>query len=150
MTKIVVHSYEKLTSKLMVKKTTNCLSWYILCMKLIVWSCSQLYRPSDRGGGGHPDPDIRRGGLKKIFSRPFGPQFGLKLRGEPGPPEPLPWIRHCGREMYKNVKRTCKACYSVSRVLLSEKLSVCFQIKGLTLTRGSKKKSSVQKFVRPV
>ena len=34
------------------------------------------------GGGGHPDPEIRVGGTvsKKIF-RPFGPQFGLKIRG---------------------------------------------------------------------
>ena len=40
-------------------------------------------RPSDKRGGGrssHPDPEIRRrgGGLKKLFFRPFGPQFGLK------------------------------------------------------------------------
>ena len=31
---------------------------------------------------------------KKIFWH-FGPQFGLKIRGGPGPPRPLPWIRHC-------------------------------------------------------
>ena len=36
------------------------------------------------GGGGHPDPEIR-GGLKKNFFWPFGPQFGLKIRGGPGP-----------------------------------------------------------------
>ena len=35
----------------------------------------------DGGAGGHPDPEIRGGGgLKKIF-RPFGPQFGPKIRG---------------------------------------------------------------------
>ena len=34
------------------------------------------------GGGSHPDPEIRRRpGLQKIFFRPFGPQFGLKIRG---------------------------------------------------------------------
>ena len=33
-------------------------------------------------GGGHPDPEIEGGGgLKKSFLRPFGPQFGLKIRG---------------------------------------------------------------------
>ena len=37
------------------------------------------------GGAGHPDPDIRGG---RCF--PFGSQFGLKIRGAPGP---LPWIR---------------------------------------------------------
>ena len=37
------------------------------------------------GGGGHPDPELRGGSLKKKF-RPFGPQFGLKIRwgGPPG------------------------------------------------------------------
>ena len=46
------------------------------------------------GGGGHPDPDIRgMGRSKKIFFRPFGPQFGPKIRGG-GPPGPLLWICH--------------------------------------------------------
>ena len=36
-------------------------------------------RPSDKGGAGHPDSEIRGGGgFKKFFS-----QFGLKLRGTP-------------------------------------------------------------------
>ena len=36
-------------------------------------------------GGGHPDPEIRgKPGLKKIFFRPYGPQFGLKIRGGGG------------------------------------------------------------------
>ena len=41
-------------------------------------------RPSDKGGfgvGGYLDPETRgQGGLKKSF-QPFGPQFGLKIRG---------------------------------------------------------------------
>ena len=32
----------------------------------------------------------KTGGLKKGFLWPFGPQFGLKMRGG-GPPGPLPW-----------------------------------------------------------
>ena len=50
-----------------------------------------------------PDLQIRRVGgegrkgrtqsQKKLF-RPFGPQFGLKIRGGGRPPGPLPWIRH--------------------------------------------------------
>ena len=44
------------------------------------------------GGSGHPDPEIRSGQSPKNFFRPFGPQFGLKIRG--APPRPLPWIRH--------------------------------------------------------
>ena len=40
------------------------------------------------GGGGHPDPEIRGGGLKKTFFQPFGLQFGLKIRGGAVPPGP--------------------------------------------------------------
>ena len=34
------------------------------------------------GGGGHPG---RGGSLQKKFVQPFGPQFGLKIRGGGGP-----------------------------------------------------------------
>ena len=53
-------------------------------------------RGRGRVGDGHLDPEIRGGpGLKKNFSRPFGPQFGLKIGegGGSGPPAPLPCIR---------------------------------------------------------
>ena len=39
------------------------------------------------GGGeavGHPDSEIGGPGLKNLFP-PFGPQFGLKIRGDPRP-----------------------------------------------------------------
>ena len=38
-------------------------------------------------GGGPPDPEISGGGGRspKNFFRPFGSQFGLKIRGDPGP-----------------------------------------------------------------
>ena len=45
-------------------------------------------RPSDKRGTWSP---------KKIFFSPFGPQFGLKIRGGGrggGSPGPVPWIRH--------------------------------------------------------
>ena len=48
-----------------------------------------------------PDFQIRvggrgGGGLKEKCFRPFGPQFGLKIRGRPGPlgPRAPSWIRH--------------------------------------------------------
>ena len=45
-----------------------------------------------RGRPAHPDPEItgEGRGIKKNFFRPFGPQFGLKIRGGggPGPPRP--------------------------------------------------------------
>ena len=54
--------------------------------------CTGGSRPPDKGGGGHPNPEIRRRGpVSKTFF--FGPQFGLKIKGRP--PGPLPWIRHC-------------------------------------------------------
>ena len=35
-----------------------------------------------RGGGGHPDPEIRGGsGLQKNCFRLFGPHFGQKIMG---------------------------------------------------------------------
>ena len=36
-----------------------------------------------RGRPGHPEPEItgEGRGIKKNFFRPFGPQFGLKIRG---------------------------------------------------------------------
>ena len=46
-----------------------------------------------RGAGGHPDLEIRgMGRSKKIFSRPFGSQFGPKVRGRAprAPPLDLP------------------------------------------------------------
>ena len=43
------------------------------------------------GGGGHPDPGLRgMPSLEKIFFRPFGPQFGLKIRGGGGWERPSP------------------------------------------------------------
>ena len=48
-------------------------------------------------GGGHPDPQKKEGGgLQNDFFRPFGPQFGLKIRGLRG----LPSMRHCDQHCY--------------------------------------------------
>ena len=38
----------------------------------------------DKGGLGHPDPEMRGGSLQKIFFRPFRSYFGLQIRGGPG------------------------------------------------------------------
>ena len=40
--------------------------------------------PNKGWGDSHPDAEIKGGSLKKIFSA-LGPQFGLKIRGAPGP-----------------------------------------------------------------
>ena len=48
-------------------------------------------RPSDKGGPGNPDPEIRgKVRSQKNFFPHFGPQFGLKIRGGPGSPGPSP------------------------------------------------------------
>ena len=58
--------------------------------KTALFLVEMSFRP---GGNGHPDPEIRGGGggsgLPKKLFRPFGPQFGLKIRGG-GPPGSLP------------------------------------------------------------
>ena len=41
---------------------------------------------TDKGGPGHPDPEIKGGGA--VFSRPFRPQFGPKMRGARAPLDP--------------------------------------------------------------
>ena len=45
---------------------------------ILSWLCSGTSKPSDRGGGGHPDPDIRGGG--RSFSFSFNPSFSLVPR----------------------------------------------------------------------
>ena len=63
------------------------------------WLLSGGSRPSDNGGFGHPDPEKRGGKRSQInFFQPFGPQFGLKNKGVPGPPTPLPWITFAAYE----------------------------------------------------
>ena len=50
-------------------------------------------KPSARRGGrrsGHPDPEIRRPGLKKIFSALRASVWSTNKRGT----GPLPWIHH--------------------------------------------------------
>ena len=63
------------------------------CKEAIVFSVFHAIRsggssPSDEGGPGHPDPEIRGrgggGGFKKSF---LGPLFGLEIRGG-GPRSP--------------------------------------------------------------
>ena len=49
----------------------------------------QTFRKEKGEGEGHPDPEIRGGGLKKK-NPPLRPQFGLKIRGGVGLPGPFP------------------------------------------------------------
>ena len=62
----------------------------LIGLRGIEWSISKT------GESPVADPDfhMRGSGLKKIFCRPFGPHFGLKIRGGGRAPGPLPWIRH--------------------------------------------------------
>ena len=60
-----------------------------------MYVCSGGFRPSDKGGeGGRSSRPWYKGGgggwPQKIFFWPFGPHFGLKIRGGQGPPSPFP------------------------------------------------------------
>ena len=48
-----------------------------------------------RGRSGYPDPEIRGGGgaVSEKFFWPHGPQFGLKIRGRPGPLNKIKYLR---------------------------------------------------------
>ena len=43
-----------------------------------------LHRWIHGGGGGHPDPEIRRGPGLKFFFRSFGPQLGPQIKAGEG------------------------------------------------------------------
>ena len=51
------------------------------------WPIQTFRKRGEGGGGGHPDPVIGGGVLKKKFP-PFRLQFGLKIRGGVGPRAP--------------------------------------------------------------
>ena len=58
------------------------------------------------GGGGHLDPEKRRGrSLKKNFP-PFGPQFGPKIRGT----RPHPLDSHCTGHLGPALNGLCYGC----------------------------------------
>ena len=64
-------------------------------------------RPSDKGGGGiWPSRlwDKEGGRSQKYFFWPFGPHFGLKIRGG-RPPRHLAWICHCCSNSGINYKK---------------------------------------------
>ena len=62
----------------------------IRCWNLGIRGVGRSSRPLDNGGGGGGGA-----GLQKKFFRPFGPQFGLKIRGAP-----FPWICHWNQWNY--------------------------------------------------
>ena len=66
------------------------LVYYILGCRGGDWGGTPLPKELEEleGGDSHPDPQIRGPGLQKTFFWPFGPQFGLKIKGG-GMPVPL-------------------------------------------------------------
>ena len=64
-------------------------------MRVLRWKTTEQAiggsRSSDKGGAGHPGGRSSGGPVsKKKCFRPFGPQFGLRIRGDPSPPDPSP------------------------------------------------------------
>ena len=76
-------------------------------------------RPSDKEGVRSSWPrDRGRGGGRswKIFFRPFGPQFGPKIRGG----RPLPWIRHWfGRLIVHSIEQQADVGFSRKSILFA-------------------------------
>ena len=67
-------------------------------------------RPSDTGGmggGGYPDPEIKRGAISKQFFSALRASVWPKDKGGGGgwATGPLPWIRHCDRFMSGDLHR---------------------------------------------
>ena len=59
------------------------------------------------GGGGRPDSDIRGRVVSKIFLRPLGPHFGLKIRGAG------PFLRSATADqelLNRNVSKSSRIC----------------------------------------
>ena len=69
-------------------------------------------RGAGGGGVGYPDPEIRgRGSVSKFFFRPFGPQFGLKIREAPSPDPPLSRNPNCF-QMFLKMYAMQMACFT--------------------------------------
>ena len=68
--------------------------------------------------GHHPDPEIEGGGgLKKIFFRPFGPHFGLRIRGEgSGPLGPSPGSATDVQVLLQKVELLSTFCNKISQL----------------------------------
>ena len=75
---------------------------------------ARSFRPCDSGGGGGG----RGRSQKKIF-RPFGTQFGLKIRGR-APPGPFPRFATAFNPIYQtNVCKTLK-CFFNDKAILND------------------------------
>ena len=90
--------------------------WYILV------SDSAGSRPWDKGGPVIQTFD-REVVSQDIFFWPFRPhQFGLKIRGGPGPPGLLPWIRHC--PIFKPPSQLWSSLFSLYELLMSFRMDL--------------------------
>ena len=81
----------------------------------------QIRREGGGGeGGGHSDPEIRGRAVSKIFLRPFGAQFGLKIRGAGGRAGPCPGSATTSNPLYRtNVRKTLK-CFFCDKAILDD------------------------------
>ena len=59
------------------------MSYFVFSLWPLQWQIQTKIRTE-----GHPDPEIKGGSLPKKYFRPFGPQFGLKIRGAQVPRVP--------------------------------------------------------------
>ena len=75
------------------------------------------------GGGGHPDPKIKGGRSQKNVFRPFGSQFGLKIRGRPAPrTPPLDLLLIYNTNRMLSSENSTEIYYSVTKLLLIKEI----------------------------
>ena len=91
-------SYRRPLSEVIANESFDCI-WMSLCYIHTMFTVPDPDLERGGGEGSHLEPYVRGrggegGGLPPKFFRPFGPQFGPRIRGRSGAPGTLPWIRH--------------------------------------------------------
>ena len=82
------HHTAALRQRPWVRIPLNYRNFFPVDLQLLKLNCN--YDCDDHISATDPDLQIRGGGLQKKVFRPFGLHFGLKIRGGPGSPGPLP------------------------------------------------------------
>ena len=94
-------SYRRPLSEVIANESFDCI-WMSLCYIHTLFTVPDPDLEMGGGGRGRQSSRaLRKGavggggsGLPPKFFRAFGPQFGPRIRGRPGAPGTLPWIRH--------------------------------------------------------
>ena len=96
----------------------------LFILEKTIVSVSGGSRPSDNGGPGHPDPEIKWGGpvWKKIFSALWASVWSKNKRGAPPPPraphlDPTLSVLHKELELESSNTRSFRSCSQRSELI---------------------------------